>query len=174
MTSTQSAPEVIIRPENATDHPAVRAVNEAAFHGAEEADIVDALRREGAILLSLVAELDRRVVGHILFSRMSIEASNESIAAVALAPMAVLPGHQRQGIGGRLIANGLERLREMGERIVIVVGHPDYYPRFGFSSALARRLESPFDREAFMALELSAEALGNIRGRVRYPPAFGI
>jgi putative acetyltransferase len=89
------------------------------------------------------------------------------IVAVALAPVAVLPRYQRQGIGRRLIRHGLDTLRGPGERVVIVVGHPEYYPRFGFSSALACSLESPFAPEAFMALELSPGALKGIRGRVR-------
>lgn len=162
-----------IRPEKVTDYAMIRELNKAAFGGPEEADIIEALRAEGAVLLSLVAELDRHIVGHILFSRMAIDTSNESIAAVALAPMAVLPAWQRHGIGGRLVTTGLETLRAMGERIVIVVGHASYYPRFGFK-ALASALESSFAPDVFMALELSADALDGIRGRVRYPAAFGL
>ena len=153
----------------------IRQVNEAAFGGAEEADLVEALRTaEGLVLLSVVAELDGQIVGHILFSRMTIETSTGSVAAVALAPLAVLPPYQRQGIGGRLIRHGLDRLQDLDERIVIVVGHANYYPRFGFSSEQARSLESPFPRAVFMALELSSGALDGIHGTVRYPPAFGI
>jgi putative acetyltransferase len=166
--------DVIIRAETASDQSMIWQVNEAAFGSAEEADLVEALRTEGVVLLSVVAELDRQVVGHILFSRMSIETPTEVIAAVALAPMAVLPRYQRQGIGGRLIRYGLDALRALGERIVIVVGHPAYYPRFGFSTEQARSLESPFPPDAFMALELSPGALDRIRGRVRYPQPFGL
>ena len=152
----------------------IRQVNEEAFGGADEADLVEALRREGVVLLSLVAELNRRIVGHILFSRMLIETPAGPIAAVALAPLAVLPPYQRQGIGGKLIRDGVDTLRGLGERFVIVVGHPEYYPRFGFSTALARSLESPFHPEAFMALQLSPGALDRIQGRVSYPRAFGL
>ena len=152
----------------------IRQVNNEAFGGTDEADLVEALRTQGVVLLSVVAELDKRIVAHILFSRMSIETEAGAIAAAALAPMAVLPGYQRRGIGGTLIRHGLDTLREMNERIVIVVGHSTYYPRFGFSSALARPLESPFPAESFMALELTSGALDGIRGRVRYPDAFGI
>jgi putative acetyltransferase len=166
--------DVIIRAETAPDQSMIWQVNEAAFGSAEEADLVGALRTQGVVLLSVVAELDRQVVGHILFSRMSIETPTEAIAAVALAPMAVLPRYQRQGIGGRLIRYGLDALRALGERIVIVVGHPAYYPRFGFSTEQARSLESPFPPDAFMALELSPGALDRIRGRVRYPQPFGL
>jgi putative acetyltransferase len=100
--------------------------------------------------------------------------STEAVSAVALAPVAVDPAHQRQGIGSRLIQRGLELLRNQGEKIVIVVGHPAYYPRFGFSTLSAEGLESPFPREAFMALELTVGALDGIRGSVVYPLAFGI
>jgi putative acetyltransferase len=126
------------------------------------------------VLLSFVAEVNRHVVGHILFSRMAIDTPTGEIAAVALAPMAVSPGYQRQGVGGNLIRYGLGRLRELGERIVLVVGHPAYYPRFGFSTEKAHAIESPFDADAFMALELTPGALHGIRGQVRYPRAFGI
>ena len=166
--------DVIIRAETATDYSMIRQVNEDAFGGAEEADLVESLRTDGVVLLSVVAELDGQVVGHILFSRMTIDTPAGAIAAVALAPMAVSPRYQRQGIGGRLIRYGLDTVRGLGERIVIVVGHPAYYPRFGFSSAQARSLESPFPAGAFMALELSPGAIDGIHGRVRYPRAFGL
>jgi putative acetyltransferase len=156
------------------ERSAVHSVNQAAFGRMDEADLVDNLRAEGVVLASIVAELENRIVGHILFSRMSIETSGGSVPAVALAPMAVLPEHQRQGIGGRLIGYGLDRLRRQGEHIVIVVGHPDYYPRFGFSTEKARSLESPFPPEAFMAMELRPGPLDQIRGKVKYAAAFGL
>lgn len=165
---------MIVRAERDADHLAIRVVNEAAFGGREEADLVEALRADRAVLLSLVAEIDNQVVGHVLFGRMSIESATGLVPAVALAPMAVRPGYQRQGIGSRLVKDGLHLLRSLGERIVIVVGHPAYYPRFGFSSETARLLDGPFPREAFMAIELEPGALGGVRGRVRYPDAFGI
>ena len=164
----------MIRREEAYDHSAVRAVNESAFGRRDEADLVDRLRKEGAVILSLVAEVNGEVVGHILFSRMWIDTGAGSLAAVALAPMAVLPAHQRNGIGGRLIRHGLDSLRDSGERIAIVLGHPEYYPRFGFSAGKARGLASPFPPEAFLAAELSVHALEGIRGTVRYPAAFGL
>jgi len=173
---------LIVRPEDSADtgeQRAVRSVHEAAFGRPDEADLVDNLRSEGAVLLSLVAqveqqEMEQQIVGHTLFSRMSIETSTGPVSAGALAPAAVLPGHQRRGIGEQLIRCGLDRLRAQGERIVIVLGHPDYYSRFGFSSEKARFLESPFPPEAFMALELSSGALEGVRGKVRYPAAFGL
>ena len=162
-----------LRDEAPADYAAIRAVNLAAFGGAEEADLIEALRPEGAVLLSQVAVQDGQVVGHILFSRMFVDTDDGPIDAVALAPVAVLPAAQRTGIGSALIRSGLDALRRRGERIVIVVGHPAYYPRFGFSAALARPLDSPFPGDAFMALELVPGALANVRGRVRYNKAFG-
>ena len=151
----------------------IRKVHEEAFAGSEEAGLVDKLRRDGHTLLSLVAEVDARIVGHILFSRMWIDAPSR-VPAVALAPLAVVPEHQRQGIGGRLVTHGLELLRIRGERIVIVLGHPGFYSSFGFSAEKTRRLEHPFSPAAFMALELVQGALEGIQGKVVYPPPFGI
>jgi putative acetyltransferase len=105
---------------------------------------------------------------------MWITTSFGRVSAVALAPVAVLPGHQRKGIGSLLIRRGLELSRGLDEEIVIVVGHPDYYPRFGFSSVKAKSLESPFPQEAFMVLELRLGVLDGIEGAVLYPTAFGI
>ena len=119
---------------------------------------VDALRRDGLVIASLVADDNGVVVGHILFSRLFIHGDTSKILAVALAPMAVVPGRQRCGIGSMLIRGGLDTCRRLGERIVLVVGHPSYYPRFGFSHALTSNLRSPYDGEAFMALELRAGA----------------
>jgi putative acetyltransferase len=163
-----------IRLETERDRGAIHAVNSAAFRRADEADLLDNLRAEGAVLASIVAELDGRVVGHVLFSRMFIETADGSVAAVALAPVAVLPEHQRRGIGGKLVRHGLELLRRRGERIVTVLGWPEYYPRFGFAVEKAAALESPFPREAYMALELAPGALEGVRGKVKYAAAFGI
>ena len=164
----------LIRHERAGDRELIRAVNESAFGRSDEADLIDRLRAERVILLSLVAENNSRIIGHILFSRMSVETAQGSVAAVALAPVAVLPDHQRQQVGSRLIRDGLSELRDRGEAIVIVLGHKDYYPRFGFSSESARHLTSPFPADAFMALELVEGALTAVRGVVKYPAAFGL
>lgn len=172
-----SPEELMIRLENSKsidERAAIRAVNDAAFGGAEEADLVDKLRADGNALVSLVAELRERLVGHLVFSRMWIETPDRMLTAVALAPVAVLPEHQRQGVGGRLIRYGLGLLRAQSETIVIVVGHPDYYPLFGFSAEKARALESPFPADAFMAIKLKPGALDGIRGKVKYPAAFAL
>lgn len=165
---------LVIRCEGAEDESAVRTVNESAFGRTDEADLVESLRKEGAVILSLVAEVEKGIAGHILFSRMWIDSPGASLAAVALAPLAVVPHHQGKGIGGTLIRGGLDALRERGEQIVLVLGHPDYYRRFGFSAEKARPLASPFPPDAFLAVELSSKALGGIRGTVRYPAAFGL
>ncbi len=165
---------VVLRRENFEDFSAVCAVNEAAFGRSDEANLVDRLRHEGAVLASFVAEREERVVGHVLFSRMLIETADGSLPSVALAPVAVMPEDQRRGVGGQLIRVGLDWLRGRGEQVVLVLGHPDYYPRFGFSSERARGLQSPFPVDAFMALELVSGALDGVRGTVRYPNAFGL
>jgi putative acetyltransferase len=160
--------------DNAGECAAIRGVNEIAFGGAEEAALVDKLRSDGHALISLVAEIEGVIVGHIMFSRMWISTKADLVPAVALAPMAVLPAHQRKGIGQLLVRRGLDLLQRRHESIVIVVGHPDYYPRFGFSADFASPLQSPFERDAFMAMELRPGALNGIGGAVVYPPPFGI
>jgi putative acetyltransferase len=164
---------LIVRGEDPRDIPAIRSINENAFGRPDEAELVERLRTEGAVLVSLVAELEKQALGHILFSRMWIDTTAGAVPAVALAPMAVLPEYQRRGVGQLLVRRGLDRLSSLGEQIVIVLGHPGYYPRFGFSVEKARCLESPFPPEAFMALELNLGALNGVQGRVRYPKAFG-
>ena len=166
-----------IRPETLDDIPAIYDVNKSAFDGGEaEARLVDAVRGCESFIpgLSLVAEEEGRVAGHILFSRIWIEMEEERLPAIALAPMAVRPEFQNQGIGSALIRRGLEECRRLGETIVIVLGHKRYYPRFGFSPELAKGIECPFGDvgEAWMALELVPGALGGMRGRAVYLPAF--
>lgn len=161
----------VAQPEQAAS---IRALNQAAFAGSEEADLVEKLVEEGHSLLSLVAILNGQVVGHALFSRMWIRGRASMNSAVALAPIAVLPSHQRQGLGAKLITVGIEAMSARGERIILVVGHPDYYPKFGFSSEKTTSIESPFPPEAFMALELVPGSLDGLSGKVIYPPPFGI
>jgi len=164
---------MLIRPETTADHEAIRQVNRLAFGQDAEARLVDALREGGYVRVSLVAEKEGQIVGHILFSDLPIITKAGTVPALALAPMAVLPTFQRQGIGSALVRRGLEVCREQGHRIVIVLGHPDFYPMFGFSARLAEPLSSPFGGgESWMALELVPGALAGVAGKVEYPSPF--
>jgi putative acetyltransferase len=137
--------------------------------------LVDRLRDDGEVLVELVAEGARDlVVGHILFSHLPIHAPDGSIIrAAALAPLAVLPAYQRGGVGAALVRAGLEACAGEGAQAVVVVGHPDYYPRFGFTAEAAAALKAPFSGPAFMALELTPAAL-RAGGEVRYARAFAL
>ena len=161
-----------IRAESIADQPAIREVNRLAFGRDAEARLVDELRDEGFARLSLVAEDDDRVIGHLLFSALAINGDVDTIEALALAPVAVVPDRQRQGIGAALIRAGLERCRELGHRIVVVLGDPAWYPRFGFSADLALPLTCSYSGPALMALELIPEVLNGVRGELQYPPPF--
>ncbi len=163
-----------IRLNRPGDEPAIRSVNEASFAGVAEADLVEQLQRDGDVLSSCVAVSNEQIIGHILFSRVLIQRVAGSIPSVALAPMGVLPSYQRRGVGSELVRFGLETLRARGERSVLVLGHPHFYGRFGFSVASARRLVTPFPPDAFMALALVSDAIDEVDGAVRYPPAFGL
>jgi putative acetyltransferase len=165
--------DVLIRAETTADHEAIRHVNRLAFGQDAEAHLVDALRDGGYVRASLVAEQDGQIVGHILFSALPITAEAKTVSALALAPMAVLPVYQHRGIGSALVLRGLEMCRDHGQRIVIVLGYPAYYPRFGFSAKLAEPLSSPFGGgETWMAAELVPGALAGVVGQVQYPPPF--
>lgn len=165
---------LVVRPESTADHEAIRQVNRLAFGQDDEARLVDALRDGGYVRVSLVAERVGRVVGHILFSDLPIITGDGTVPALALAPMAVLPEFQNQGIGSALVQKGLEACRQQGHRIVVVLGHAHFYPRFGFSPKLAAHLESPFSgSDSFMAVELMPGALDGVAGRVQYSPPFG-
>ncbi|UCD57603.1 MAG: N-acetyltransferase, partial [Candidatus Hydrogenedentota bacterium] len=115
-----------------------------------------------------------QIVGHILFTPIIIETQRGAVSALALAPMAVRPEFQNQGVGSELVRQGLKECRRLGHKVVVVVGHPTYYPRFGFSSARAKGLEAPFhvSDEAFLALELVPAALDGRSGMVKYPSEF--
>jgi putative acetyltransferase len=164
-----------IRPEGEEDYEDIRQINRLAFERDEEAELVDALRAGGYARLSLVACVDGVVVGHILFSDLPIHTHGRIVPALALAPVAVRPDHQKRLIGSALIRAGLAACRADGHRIVVVLGHAAYYPRFGFSSRLAEALVSPFSgKDSWMALELFPGALEGVTGEVEYAPPFGI
>ena len=162
------------RPETAADAAAIRGVNRAAFPSEEEADLVDALRASDAWIdgLSIVAEdADGNVVAHALLSRCHVGGA----PALALAPCAALPRVHRSGAGSATIRAGLEAARALGENLVIVLGHSDYYPRFGFTPASAFGIHASFDvpDEALMALALDPSA-ETPRGTIAYPAPFGV
>ncbi len=160
-----------VRAETPSDHDSVREVNRLAFEGAGEAALVDAVRGTPRTI-ALVATAGTTVVGHILFSPVEIEGGS-SIAAVGLGPMAVLPEHQRRGVGTSLVGRGLEECGKLAYELVVVVGHPTYYPRFGFvrASTLGLRCEFEAPDEAFLALPLRSVP-SRIEGIVRYLPQF--
>lgn len=174
---------ISVREESEADVPAVRQLNELAFGRTQEASLVDALRTSAHTLVSLVAVENGEVVGHILFSPVSIEPDEPILtaaeaaagAAMGLAPMAVLPQHQNRGIGSQLVRAGLEACLSLGCAVVVVLGHPEYYPRFGFVPASRLGLRSEYDvpDEVFMATQLVPGALDGLRGLVKYHPAFG-
>ena len=161
---------MIIRKEAPADVAAVHRVNELAFGQPAEAKLVDALRTAARPFISLVAEDDGKIVGHICFT--AVTGVDASVAG--LAPMAVMPGRQKRGIGSRLVEAGLEECRRAGFTVVVVLGHPEYYPRFGFRPASSFGLRSEYDvpDPVFMAMELSPGAADGVNGLVRYHEAF--
>lgn len=166
---------IACRAEAPNEHEAVLALNRRAFGGDEEAILIDRLAGDGLVLLSSVAADARELFGHILFSKLDVEVDGRRVAAAALAPMAVEPRHQRRGIGSDLVRHGLGEIAKHGLAAVIVLGHKDFYPRFGFSAELARHLASPFQGDPhFMAIELKSGALAGRAGVCRYPAAFGL
>jgi predicted N-acetyltransferase YhbS len=168
---------IFIRQEQEKDIGSVYQVVKSAFKTMElasgdEQDLVNRLRKSDAFIpqLSLVAELDWHIIGHILFTKMKIG----DHPSLALAPVAVLPEFQRQGVGGKLIREGHRIARELGYHSVIVVGHPDYYPRFGYRPASLWKITAPFEvpDEAFMVLELVDGGLDGVSGEIEYPKEF--
>lgn len=162
-----------IRPEEPPDAFFVREVNEAAFGSSLEADIVEKLRENPAALVSLVAEVDGELVGHIMFSPVAVKGI-DGVKLMALGPMAVLPRRQRQGIGSELVRQGLRHCRNSGCDAIVVLGHPDYYPRFGFMPASRFGITSEYDvpDEVFMLIELRPGSLQGTSGEVIYSDAF--
>lgn len=170
----------VIRPEQATDFPSIRDVTIAAFAESEfghngEADLIEQIRAACPESLSLVAELEGRIAGHILFSPAEMVGDSGSSMGMALAPMSVLPGFQRQGIGTRLVEAGLDLLAERGIEWVAVVGHPAFYQRFGFEPAGGYGISCEFPGipdDVFRVLWLSADPAEAPRGVVKYRPEF--
>ena len=166
---------VIIRPESRDHEKGVRRVEEQAFKRAAEANLVEQITQRGGVTISLVAVEDGEVVGHVLFTPVTIGNGEQPLEALGLGPVAVMPSHQRQGIGSRLIQAGLEEARQAGHPAVVVLGAQDYYTRFGFEPA--RRYDIHFEddsipEEHFMVIELRRGALEGHNGVVRYAAEF--
>ena len=166
---------VTIRREQPGDIAAVRLLNEAAFSGTAEAVIVDSLREKCPDALSLVAVDGEEILGHIFFSPAVVSGSSGTVQGMGLAPMAVLPEHQRQGIGSMLVRAGIDEMRDRHCPFIIVLGHPEYYPRFGFQLASRRGLSCQWEGvpdEAFMVLILDEPAMAGVSGTARYRDEF--
>ncbi|HYD88662.1 MAG TPA: N-acetyltransferase [Vitreimonas sp.] len=163
----------MVRDATPNDYPAIRQIVRQAFGQEDEANLVDQLRAEGHVVVELVAASEIALQGHVLYSRLTIERPSGNLNAAALAPVSVLPAFQRGGIGKALIGAGNARCAALGCAAIIVLGHADYYPQFGFSAAAAESLEAPFSGPHFMALELRPDVL-KAGGRVRYANAFGV
>lgn len=164
---------MIIRLEKTDDHKAIREVNLKAFPSDVEATLIERLRTS-MNFISMVAVVDGNVVGHIAFSPLTIENENESFPALILAPIAVLPEYQKQGIGSKLVERGIVECRNQGHSLIILVGHPEYYPRFGFKSAEQYGIQHPFEvpEDVFMVYELVPNTLHNVNGVLKYSLAF--
>ncbi len=164
-----------IRPEHPADGAAIYAVHEAAFPTDAEARLVDALCAQGKVAVSLAAELEGHIIGHVLFSPVSIESNPNHITGVGLAPFAVLPDYQRRGIGHRLVEAGIDACRRAGFGFIVVLGEPAYYRRFGFRRALTYGLSNTYGAdEEFMALALQPDALAGAHGLVQYAAEFSL
>ncbi len=165
---------VTIREERPEDIEAIRALHREAFGRPQEGQLVDALRTNGGVLLSLVADLDGRVAGHILYSPVSVGSGGKQLIGAGLGPMAVLPQYQRRGIGAKLIERGNQILREGGRPFIVVLGHPEYYPRFGFKPAGRYAIKCEWDvpDDVFMALVLDEPKMKGVGGLAKYRREF--
>ena len=162
-----------IRTEEEKDWADVHALNASAFETAEEARLVDALREKSQSVVSLIAEEHKKIVGHIMFSPVSLS-GHPGVKIMGLAPMAVAPEHQRKGIGSALVRAGLEGCKQRRFVAVVVLGHPEYYPRFGFAPATCFGIRCEYDvpDEVFMVMELQPGYLCGKSGTIKYHQAF--
>lgn len=168
--------DVIIEPEQKKDYNSITKIHDLAFGQPSEGKMVIALRKNPHYIskLSLVARYNNSIIGHVLFFPIDIKTASKTCSTLSLAPMAVHPDFQNKGIGGRLIEKGFEAAIELGFKSVIVVGHPNYYPRFGFKPASKWGISLPFDvpDEAFLAIELENGSLKNCKGLIEYPDEY--
>lgn len=167
--------DIKIRKEEEKDYKKVYEVHRLAFQRENESKLIEKIRKGENFVpeLSLVAEIGNEIVGHILFSKIKI-IGNSVFESLALAPMAVIPKFQKQGIGGKLIKKGFEKAKRLGFDSIIVLGHKEYYPKFGFQRASKWSIKCPFEvpDEVFMAIELTKKALERKAGTVKYPEEF--
>jgi putative acetyltransferase len=168
---------MIIRVVNPDDYASIGEIHRLAFSTSDlgyngEAELVSALHDDGDAVCSLVAEADGRLKGHVLFSRMTVQADSRALRAAALGPISILPDAQRSGIGASLIEEGLMRLKADGFQISFVLGHPAYYPRFGYLAELAFPYQSSFAGPHFMAVQLDSSLAVPQSGKAEYAPAF--
>ena len=168
--------QTLIRNEKPGDYPGIKKVNDLAFGQPNEGVLIEKLRENSAFIkeLSLIAELDGKIIGHILFFPIWIRKDQNKYRSLALAPMSVMPEYQKKGIGSQLIIKGIETTRDQGFKSIIVLGHEFYYPKFGFAPASQWNIKAPFDvpDEVFMALELIPGRLEGVSGIVEYPKEF--
>jgi len=168
--------DILIRNERKNDYNQIKKINDLAFGQKNEGKMIEALRKTSDYnyLLSLVAEIKDKIVGHVLFYPIKIRNKADKCTLLSLAPMAVHPEYQNKGIGVKLVKRGLEIAKELSFSAVIVVGHPKYYPRFGFIPAKNWEIKLPFDvpDDVFLALELEENALKNCSGTVEYPKEY--
>jgi putative acetyltransferase len=174
--------KVHIRRERPSDFDAIRLINNLAFGRDEEGRLVDNLRQNNKLIISLVAVRERaeagqhqEIIGHIAFSPATLDPQAGDISILCLGPVAVLPDYQNQGVGSQLTKEGLKRCRDLGCSVVVLVGHPEYYPRFGFVRARPLGIECEYPQapdDAWMLLELRKGALAGCRGRIIFQPEF--
>ena len=164
-----------IRKEKDSDKEKIWKVNAEAFETEAEANLVNALRDSGIPFISLVAEEDEEIVGHILFTPVELIDDDSGLKLIGLAPMAVLTKLQKKGIGSQLVKTGIENCSTQGYDAVVVLGHPEYYPKFGFVPSVKYGIKSEYDApdEAFMVLELKESSLKDKNGIIKYHAAFG-
>ncbi len=174
MAGPGSGHDVVIREREPADDEAIRRLNDLAFGSPFEGKLIEELREAFIDAVELVAVEDGAIVGHILFSALTTMVDDDAVPTLSLAPMCVHPDHQRSGIGSALVEVGLELARRREWQAVVVLGHPGFYPRFGFSAELASGLDAPFEGDSFMALELVPGALDGDDGLIVYPTAFGL
>ncbi len=165
---------VLIRKQQSADIPQIREVNTRAFGQPDEADLVDKLRERCQDLVELVAVFGDEIIGHIVFSPATVECEERTVTGAALGPMAVMPRHQRQGIGTKLVTSGVSLLQQNNCPFLVVIGHPDFYPRFGFRPASRFGVQCDWDvpDAVFMMMVLAEEEMQGVGGRVKFRPEF--